>query len=67
MTEHREIDQGRPFDWGRASGDYARYCDIYPQAFYDRLLAQGLWSASRRSASTCSTTPPSPCWRCGNE
>ena len=28
------IDGGRPFDWGRASVDYARYRDIYPQSFY---------------------------------
>ena len=25
------IDGGRPFDWGRASADYAKYRDIYPQ------------------------------------
>ena len=31
------IDNGRPFDWGRTSEDYAKYRDIYPQAFYDKL------------------------------
>jgi hypothetical protein len=29
------IDQGKAFDWGRASKDYARYRDIYPEIFYE--------------------------------
>lgn len=36
------IDAGKAFDWGRTSEDYARYRDIYPQEFYDRILARGL-------------------------
>lgn len=36
------IDAGKPFDWSRISEDYARYRDIYPQMFYDRILARGL-------------------------
>lgn len=36
------IDGGRPFDWGRASADYAKYRDIYPQVFYDAVLRCGL-------------------------
>lgn len=36
------IDAGNDFDWGRTSEDYARYRDIYPQAFYDRILARRL-------------------------
>ena len=36
------IDGGRPFDWGRASADYAKYRDICPQAFYDAVLRRGL-------------------------
>lgn len=39
---NQSIDGGCPFDWGRASVDYARYRDIYPQSFYDRILARGL-------------------------
>ena len=31
------IDNGKSFDWGRTSEDYAKYRDIYPQAFYDKL------------------------------
>lgn len=41
MKESR-IDAGKAFDFGRTSEDYARYRDIYPQAFYDRILARGL-------------------------
>lgn len=36
------IDGGNAFDFGRASSDYARYRDIYPQEFYDRILELGL-------------------------
>lgn len=42
------IDHGAAFDWGRTSGDYARYRDIYPQRFYDYLLERGLCTAGRR-------------------
>lgn len=37
-----EIDHGKPFDWGRASREYARYRDIYPPAFYEKILGLGL-------------------------
>lgn len=36
------IDGGKEFDWGKASRDYARYRDIYPTEFYDRILSKGL-------------------------
>lgn len=38
----RRIDGGRAFDWGRASADYAKYRDIYPQEFYDKIINRGL-------------------------
>lgn len=38
----RRIDCGKPFDWGRTSGDYARFRDIYPKEFYDRIIELGL-------------------------
>ena len=38
----RDIDGGKAFDWGRTSSDYAKYRDIYPQEFYDRILEWGL-------------------------
>lgn len=33
------IDYGKPFDFGKASQDYAKYRDIYPQEFYDKILS----------------------------
>ena len=36
------IDSGKDFDFGKTSGDYAKYRDIYPQEFYDKLLQRGL-------------------------
>lgn len=41
ITDKR-IDNGKAFDWGRASEDYAKYRDIYPQDFYDRIINRGL-------------------------
>ncbi len=37
-----DIDNGRAFDWGRTSEDYAKYRDVYPQEFYDYILKLGL-------------------------
>lgn len=36
--QNANIDNGRSFDWGRTSGDYAKYRDIYPEEFYRKLL-----------------------------
>lgn len=36
------IDNGKPFDWGRTSSDYAKYRDIYPQEFYEKIAQRGL-------------------------
>ena len=36
------IDAGKAFDWGRVSSDYAKYRDIYPDAFYQRIISTGL-------------------------
>lgn len=33
------IDNGKQFDWGKTSENYAKYRDIYPQAFYDKILS----------------------------
>lgn len=33
----KNIDNGKAFDWGKASKDYAKYRDIYPEAFYEKL------------------------------
>ena len=39
---NRDIDGGRPFDWGRISEDYGRYRDIYPHVFYEKIACRGL-------------------------
>lgn len=36
------IDSGKVFDWGRVSEDYARYRDIYPDIFYEKITARNL-------------------------
>lgn len=36
------IDHGKTFDFGNTSRDYARYRDIYPPEFYQRILDLGL-------------------------
>lgn len=41
-TSHPDIDGGKPFDWGKTSADYAKYRDIYPQSFYDKIIGRGL-------------------------
>ena len=36
------IDSGKAFDWGKTSEFYARYRDIYPEEFYQRVADRGL-------------------------
>ena len=36
------IDSGNAFDFGRTSSDYAKYRDIYPPEFYERIAERGL-------------------------
>lgn len=38
MQKLNNIDGGKPFDWGQTSQDYAKYRDIYPEVFYQRIL-----------------------------
>ena len=47
ITDNR-IDSGKAFDWGRTSADYGKYRDIYPQVFYDKILARGLCTKGQR-------------------
>ncbi len=42
MIQNESIDAGKAFDWGRTSEDYAKYRDIYPQQFYEKIAARGL-------------------------
>ncbi len=41
ITDTR-IDAGKAFDWGRISEDYAKFRDIYPKEFYQRIIDRGL-------------------------
>ena len=36
------IDEGKAFDWGRTSADYAKFRDIYPPVFYQKVADRGL-------------------------
>ena len=36
------IDAGKAFDWGKTSKEYAKYRDIYPEAFYQKIVDLGL-------------------------
>ena len=38
----KNIDGGKAFDWGKTSADYARFRDIYPQEFYDKIIGRNL-------------------------
>lgn len=41
ITDSR-IDEGKGFDWGRTSEDYAKFRDIYPDIFYKKIADRGL-------------------------
>lgn len=45
---NKNIDGGKAFDWGRASADYARFRDIYPQEFYEKILSRKLCISGQR-------------------
>lgn len=36
------VDGGKAFDWGKTSADYAKYRDIYPQEFYNKIINRKL-------------------------
>lgn len=38
----KKIDGGKAFDWGKTSADYAKFRDIYPQLFYDKIINRNL-------------------------
>lgn len=42
------IDGGKAFDWGKTSEDYAKFRDIYPLEFYEKILARGLCVKGQR-------------------
>ena len=36
------LDGGKAFDWGKTSSDYAKYRDIYPKEFYEKVVSRNL-------------------------
>lgn len=46
----KNIDGGRPFDWGRMSARYAKYRDIYPPEFYEKIIAREKSEVTRYAA-----------------
>ena len=42
MITDSRIDNGKPFDCGKASQDYAKYRDIYPNEFYETIHSLGI-------------------------
>ncbi len=45
---NKNIDGGKAFDWGKTSQDYAKYRDIYPKEFYEKILGLGLCQKGQR-------------------
>ena len=39
---NRDIDGGTPFDWGKTTLDYAKFRDIYPKEFYQKIVCRKL-------------------------
>lgn len=44
----KTIDKGNEFDWGKASEDYAKYRDIYPEEFYKKIIDANLCKKGQR-------------------
>lgn len=42
------IDFGKAFDWGKTSADYAKYRDIYPKEFYQKIADRGLCTREQK-------------------
>lgn len=42
------IDGGKAFDWGKTSGDYAKFRDIYPADFYAAILKRGFCQSGQK-------------------
>ena len=40
--QNQTIDNGKAFDWGKTSENYAKYRDIYPPVFYEKIIRRNL-------------------------
>ncbi len=47
--KNQAIDNGQAFDWGRTSEEYAKYRDIYPKEFYEKLAGLSLGVKGQRA------------------
>ena len=47
ITDNR-IDGGKSFDWGRTSAEYAKYRDIYPKEFYQKIIDRDLCTKGQK-------------------
>ena len=45
---NENIDGGKAFDWGKTSKDYAKYRDIYPKEFYNKIINRNLCLKNQR-------------------
>lgn len=48
MISDKKIDNGKPFDFGKTSADYAKYRDIYPNEFYEKINKLGVCSKGKK-------------------
>ena len=48
MIRLDHVDRGKGFDFGKSARDYAKYRDIYPESFYEKLLFFGVGTAGQR-------------------
>lgn len=48
MITDKRIDNGTGFDWGRTSGDYSKFRDIYPEVFYSKIHSMGLCTKGQK-------------------
>lgn len=69
MIQNTKIDNGRGFDWGRTSYDYAKYRDIYPTEFYQKLIDMDLCVDGQKvlDIGTGTGVLPRNLYRCGAE
>lgn len=68
-TNKDDIDNGNAYDWGKASQDYAKYRDIYPKEFFDKIEALGIGQKGQKilDLGTGTGVLPRAMYDCGAE